>query len=639
MSVTTVPFLLGDSPSLVRRVYGASPFHTDGDLLALGFAPDGTLWSVEEPGVVRHWDVGERRQLQWYPLEDMATLWCLNPQAGLVATGSDEVSVWDLVSGDPRNVWEAPAWVTALAFRPATPAAPVGDGPPGTRPSTGFSPLRAGMLATGHDDGFVRLWDWQTGKVLFEVRAHAQPVSALAFTADGTRLASAGEERLIHLWDVAQGSHAGVLEGHTDRIPALTWHPDGQRLFSAGWDTTARVWDTVRCEPIILLNSHAGQVDALAVSPDGRLLACADSANAVHVWDADKYRTLCVLRDQGSEVRCLAFSPDGTRLAFGGAERVVHLWDARRGTDEAGGAGPLVARTCLACSPDGQSLASLGAGTALRVWDTATGEPRLVLHETGPLRAFASSPDGRWFAASESDRSSFGPLGLWNSATGERHAVLDGPRAPVTALAFAADSSCLASASCTSSDVWVWNVPGGDPALLIPNAVEGCSVEAVAFHPRRRLLAVSGIDWMATGGSDGHVALWDLVERRQVARLAGGATSLAFHPLGQLLAATSLVQTVRVWDALRGELVLELEGPREALACVAFSPDGRWLAAGGDDRMVRVWEADSGRACGAVELDTQIKALCFAPDGRHLFTGNGNTSCYELAVEELVGGG
>jgi WD40 repeat protein len=613
------------SPSRSFRTFGGHPLHTDGELLALGFAADGTLCSVEEPGLLRRWDLRTQRQLDWHPLEGPATLWAFGG-GDLVAAGSHELVVWDAATGLRQAEWAQPSWVDAVAF--------TADGQ---------------LLAAGGDDATVRLWGRSGQGPLRALLGHERAVSALAFSADGTRLASAGEEKVIRIWDVRTGALLAALAGHTDRIPALAWHPDGKRLFSAGWDTTVRVWDVAKGEPIILLNSHAGQVHALAVSPDGRRAASADSDNVVHVWDVARYRPEAVLREQAGEVHCLAFSPDSQVLASGGAERIIHLWDARRGPDQPDQVSPPLARTGLAVAPGGK-LASLAAGTALRVWDLATGQPALDLEGAPVLRAFAASPDGRWFAASRAEGAGTpewrgGPpidrttLGLWDARTGRRHAPLEGQAAPITALAFSADSTLLASGGFLSSDVWLWRVPAAEVALLIPSAVDGCSVEALAFQPEGRLLAVGGIDWLATGGSDGQVALWDAREGKLQGTLRGGALALAFHPGGHLLAVASLEDTVRVWDVAEGRLAHELLGHLEAVTCVAYSPDGRWLASGGDDRMVYLWDAATGLQAGAQELDTQVKALAFTPDGKQLATGNGNTSCYLLEVRRVLGAG
>ena len=70
MASTAVP-----SSVLSRlQVFGDPQLHTDGDLLALTFAPDGTLWSVEEPGVLRHWNVAARRQIGFHALEELALI-------------------------------------------------------------------------------------------------------------------------------------------------------------------------------------------------------------------------------------------------------------------------------------------------------------------------------------------------------------------------------------------------------------------------------------------------------------------------------------------------------------------------------------------------------------------------------------
>ncbi len=574
-SITASPSI-SESP-FRTRVFGASPFHTDGELLALRFAADGGLWSVEEPGVLRRWDLSARQQTAWHELAEPAGVWVFSPAAQYIASGSDEVSIWQTDTGELRACWPQPSWVTALAFQPG-----------------GL------LLASGHDDGAVRLWDY-TSQTQIHQFAGDSPVSAVSFSPDGKTLAVAAEDKSISLWNTVSGEPCGRLIGHTDRIPALAWLPDGKRLVSAGWDTTARLWDTTTCQPIILLNTHANQVHTLALSADGQRLACADSADAVHIWDLNKNRPLVVLRDHTSEVRSLAFSPDGQALASGGAGRVIHIWNAGEEAEERDTAETLLSRTCLAVSPDGKRLASLGTGTNLRVWDTTTTRPVLELEEAPTLRSFAASADGRWFAGSvarpeghEADRTT---LVLWRADTGRRERILDGQAAPITVLSFNPDSTLFASAGLRSSDVWLWDIPSGEPKLILTGAVEGCSVEALAFQPAGQLLAVGGIDWLAARGAEGQIALWDIAKRRCIGILPSGSGSLAFHSSGRHLAAATLTQTIHLWDVTTQKQQLELAGHLDVVTCVVYSPDGRWLASGSDDRTVRY--GIPNRACSA----------------------------------------
>jgi uncharacterized protein with WD repeat len=226
---------------------------------------------------------------------------------------------------------------------------------------------------------------------------------------------------------------------------------------------------------------------------------------------------------------------------------------------------------------------------------------------------------------------------VWEAATGRAAALLEGTEEPVTALAFAPDGVTLASAGATGLAVWLWRVPDGLPILVIPDALDGCTVETLAFHPQGRLLAVGGIDWLATGGSSGAVCLWDIVDRHEVATFGGGTTSLAFHPSGQRLAVASLEHFISLWDLQSQELLTELTGHDEQVTCVAYHPDGRWLASASEDRTVRLWDEATGAQVGVCEVDSLVKVLCFSPDGRFLFTGNGNTTSYAISISDLRG--
>jgi WD40 repeat protein len=590
-------------------VFGDPRLHTDGDVLALSFAPDGSLWSVEEPGLVRQWD-GQGRQLRWHFLSEWETLWAFRSDARLLASAGRELSLWDPQSGRLLATWPQPSWVTALAF------APQGE-----------------LLATGHDDGRLRLWDVHRLRLLAEQQLHPLPISALAFRPDGQQLASAGEDRLILLWDVRQQQVCGRLEGHTDRIAALLWHPDGRQLISAGWDTTARIWDAVTQQPLILLNTHALQVQALALSADGKLLASADSEQHIHVWDFAARQEIQVLLEREMEVCHLAFSPEGRRLAAAGLGRVIHLWDPQTGKSLTAGTTWGRAQMALALSPDGRRLVLNGGGLDVQVWDTARQTLLFPLPEQEVTYALAWSPDGAWILGGTDSG-----IRRWHAATGRPHDLLEGPEEPPTVLAVAPAKNLLASANSQDLAVWLWNLDSGEPLLLIPDPLEGCGVTSLAFEPTGRFLVVGGLDYLATGGSSGGVALWDLEERAEVATLPDGAVQLCLAPQGQRLATATVDHVIGLYDLSRQRLLGELTAHEDTIHALAFHPGGQLLASGGDDFTLCLWDCDHRCLRAAHTLPSQIKALSFSPDGRYLYVGHANTTCCRWELAQLLPG-
>jgi len=256
------------------------------------------------------------------------------------------------------------------------------------------------------------------------------------------------------------------------------------------------------------------------------------------------------------------------------------------------------------------------------------------------LHVLACSPDGKLLAGGGGDNR----IRLWEASTGVIHSFLEGQKGKVAAAAFSPDGKTLASASDVDGMVWLWNVETREPVLVIPEAADACTVETLAFHPQGRLLAVGGIDWLATGGSDGAICIWDIQENCSLTVLDRGATRITFEPTGRWLAAASLRESIYLWDmdALSREPeastmpTRELTGHTESVVSIAFSPDGKRLASGSDDRTLRLWNTHTGEVEAVCPLDTPIKALIFSPDGRYLFTGNGNTTIYQLEIKRLL---
>ena len=372
-------------------------------------------------------------------------------------------------------------------------------------------------------------------------------------------------------------------------------------------------------------------MDAVAFSSDGGLLACADSDFTIHVWEDPRREKQKFVRNGNTDaIRALAFNPSGTRLASAGADRVVHIWDVKTGKLVAG-PNPS-ARNAVAVS--GQTLYGT-AGTLLQAWDRETGERAWPTDNSEPIHFVAVSRDGKRIATS-------GPtevVKVWDTATKQVEAVLNHTRGPIGSPAFSGDGRFLATASVTDGLVWVWQMGVPEAILVIPEAADNSTLEALAFHPNNKYVAVGGLDWLATSGADGALCVWDLEIRDKVLTLEAGVTAIAFDAAGRYLAAGTFSQagqSVVVWDFEKEEKVFDLPGHNDRINAVAFSPDGSWLVSGGDDCTIRVWNVLSGRLAVARQFDAAVQSLAFSPDGRYLFTGNGNTTSSRLEMKKLL---
>jgi WD40 repeat protein len=180
----------------------------------------------------------------------------------------------------------------------------------------------------------------------------------VAFSPDGTVLASASWDGDAKVWDVASGQERFTLPHlGAQGVRCVTFSPDGKTLASAGeGDMVVKLWDVATGHERFRFHEHTGPVNCVAFSPDGKTLASGGQDHTVRLWDAatGQRRALAHVDD----VRSVAFAPDGKTLASASRDETVKLWDVDVGQEPV----PLRGTTSWALSSDGKTLASSQGG-------------------------------------------------------------------------------------------------------------------------------------------------------------------------------------------------------------------------------------------------------------------------------------
>ena len=279
-------------------------------------------------------------------------------------------------------------------------------------------------------------------------------VMSVAFSPDGTLLASGCTGKSVWIWRVEDGECLGIWKGHTDEVWSVAFSPDGETLASGSRDGTVRLWKVSNGISLCALQEHARPipVTSVAFSPDGRILASGAGDNVVRLWAVSGGDLLRTFKEHQRSVLTVAFSPDGAILASGSGDDAVCLWRVADGTllrALKGWGGQSVT-----FSPDGEMLAAGARDGKVRLWRVADGNLLCTLDgHTDSVRSVAFSPDGKILASGSWD----GKVRLWQVADGNLLRTLRKDMFGVNGVAFSPDGAVLAYAT-SGSAVRLWGV-------------------------------------------------------------------------------------------------------------------------------------------------------------------------------------
>jgi WD40 repeat protein len=525
------------------------------------------------------------------------------------------------------------------------------------------------FLASGSEDGSIKLWDVTIGIEFLTLQGHNSSVRMVAFSPDGRFLASVGQDHTLKVWKPLTNSiihtlthseeltsvafsidnkllilgdltgHISILntttwqteinmfEGHNARVNYIDFSPDGKLMATCGFADSIQIWNTSDWLPVFTFNQHSAMVSEVKFSPDGTMLASAATDSTFWIWDLmdgnisfqyneheDIYEGMLLSPPYSS----IDFSPTEPVVASGGEDSSIKLWDPMRNMtfDVFSGHEDFVTRVIF--SPDGTLLASCSKDSTIRLWNIAQGAILRVLTEhEAAITSIDYSPSGDLLASGSEDNS----IKLWN-LTSKNIYTLEEHDKRVTAIEFSPTVSLLASAS-WDSYVILWNTTTIEEVFSLSNHTG--HVNSITFSSDGALLASGGADL----NSVPEVRVWNVSSGVQLSLISGGhnspVTCVDFSSDGIFLASGSqdggvIIRNTTNWSLINFPLIdwHEVGGVNS----LAFSPVDDLLATCGDDNIIRLLNVTNFQSVYNITgHSSSVLSVTFSPDGKFLASG------------------
>ncbi len=521
-------------------------------------------------------------------------------------------------------------------------------------------------LASSAADAIVKIWDAQTGELIYRMTGHGGDVEAVAFSPDGQFVVSSAADFTAILWDVATGQEVRRFLGHTAPVRRTFFTSNGTQIITASSDNTLIKWDVATGTPLMTFTGHTSAVLAHAIHPNDQTMLSGARDGELIYWNVNTGEIIRKMSGHTTAITDIAISKDGTRAVTSSGDGTMIMWDVNNGNEQLRFIGTPIEIRALAFMPNGENVLAAAIDGSVQIWSTANGLQidRLLGHNSAVL-SLAMGAQGKLAVTGSQDQT----IRLWNVGNVSELAVIKGHSERVSELVVGGRSGNLYSAS--PDGVFKVYAPDGTfrrefvftdlPILAL--AISHDETRALVGSRNGRLFElelgtgavireleghtgnVLGVSYdinsqlAVTTSQQGEIFVWQLSDgsRLQVFSVGDKAVyNAVFLPDSKRIIGVASDDSLRLWDIETGTEQRRYSGHTGTIYTLDISPDGSLVASGGRDGFAIVWDVQSGTERARLSLGTDtVWEVAFSQDNTRLITA---TSSGALTLWDVLEG-
>ncbi|HOC56573.1 MAG TPA: WD40 repeat domain-containing protein [Verrucomicrobiota bacterium] len=313
------------------------------------------------------WDMASGRELQRFQVSNSILAVAISPDGQNVLTGGGDVA-WGVTKADnSARLWQGATGRILRRF----------EGHKEYVYHVEFSP-DGKKIVTGSDDLTARVWETESGQLLFVLECLVSKSSPGAFSSDSRRIVGFEGNR-VSVWDTTGGRRVCTIEPDGGFFKSARFSPDGALVLTASSSGCARTWDARTGQPVQVFAGHTSYVHEASFNADGKCVVTASSDCTARLWETTSGREIRRFQHQAPVTQVL-LSADGKRLLTKWQNRAAaipppecsSLWDAESGRE--------VKRFTegvegiVGFHPIDERFLIVRAGRPVALWDGATGK-------------------------------------------------------------------------------------------------------------------------------------------------------------------------------------------------------------------------------------------------------------------------